>query len=412
MGITAEPLHEGTRRPAHARQQGPDASPGTLGTLLTGTAAGSAPRSPAPRSWPARPACGSGCSRRDRSRRATRVTWSCPSASASARPGASRTAGRADGGLGWTPPPSPVAEEATMSYKTPQETSAAAVVAGTRKANLTWDRALVGGFLGGAYIAFGSMVAIAVSSGPRPGALGHPADAVHRRGLLPRPDPRRRRRRGAAHRQHGAAADRAAPPQDHPEPARRQLRPGADRQPAGLAVRRLLPRLQDRRHRGVRRGGRVRRAGAHPGRRHRARQGLSPRATARSSCAPSAATGWSASRSGWPTAPRTSPARSSRSSSRSWPSSRWASTTSWRTCSSCRSATSSAPPGWAGATSSTTCIAFLGNPVGAGVFVAGLYWFLHLRGTPEVDDADRGRPGPAPTARAPRRAAASAGATT
>ncbi len=59
-----------------------------------------------------------------------------------------------------------------MSYKTPQETSASAVVAGMRKANLTWDRALVGGFLGGAYIAFGSLVAIAVSSGLDPKVWG------------------------------------------------------------------------------------------------------------------------------------------------------------------------------------------------------------------------------------------------
>ena len=59
-----------------------------------------------------------------------------------------------------------------MSYKTPQETSAAAVVAGMKKANLTWDRALVGGFLGGAYIAFGSLVAIAVSSGLDPEIWG------------------------------------------------------------------------------------------------------------------------------------------------------------------------------------------------------------------------------------------------
>jgi formate/nitrite transporter len=52
-----------------------------------------------------------------------------------------------------------------VAFKTPQETSAAAVVAGTRKATMSWDRALVGGFLAGAYIAFGSLVAIAVSSG-------------------------------------------------------------------------------------------------------------------------------------------------------------------------------------------------------------------------------------------------------
>jgi formate/nitrite transporter len=59
-----------------------------------------------------------------------------------------------------------------MSFKTPQETSAAAVVSGFRKATMSWDRALVGGFLAGAYIAFGSMVAIAVSSGLDPKTWG------------------------------------------------------------------------------------------------------------------------------------------------------------------------------------------------------------------------------------------------
>ncbi len=59
-----------------------------------------------------------------------------------------------------------------MSFKTPQETSAAAAVAGTRKATMTWDRALVGGFLAGAYIAFGGLLAIAVSSGLDPATWG------------------------------------------------------------------------------------------------------------------------------------------------------------------------------------------------------------------------------------------------
>src|SRR5437763_2055800 len=59
-----------------------------------------------------------------------------------------------------------------MTYKTPEETSAAAVVSGTRKANMSWDRALVGGFLAGAYIAFGGLVAITVSSGLDPKTWG------------------------------------------------------------------------------------------------------------------------------------------------------------------------------------------------------------------------------------------------
>jgi formate/nitrite transporter len=59
-----------------------------------------------------------------------------------------------------------------MAFKSPPEIAAAAVISGTRKANMTWDRALVGGFLAGAYIAFGSMVAIAVSSGLDPKSWG------------------------------------------------------------------------------------------------------------------------------------------------------------------------------------------------------------------------------------------------
>ena len=59
-----------------------------------------------------------------------------------------------------------------MASKTPQETAAAAVEAGTTKAKLSWDKALVGGFLAGAYIAFGGLVAIAVSSGLKPETWG------------------------------------------------------------------------------------------------------------------------------------------------------------------------------------------------------------------------------------------------
>ena len=59
-----------------------------------------------------------------------------------------------------------------MPVKTPQETAAAAVEAGTTKAGLSWDKALVGGFLAGAYIAFGGLVAIAVSSGLKPELWG------------------------------------------------------------------------------------------------------------------------------------------------------------------------------------------------------------------------------------------------
>src|SRR3954471_12684548 len=59
-----------------------------------------------------------------------------------------------------------------MALKTPPETAVAAVEAGTTKGSLSWDKALVGGFLAGAYIAFGGLVAIAVSSGLKPAIWG------------------------------------------------------------------------------------------------------------------------------------------------------------------------------------------------------------------------------------------------
>ncbi len=52
-----------------------------------------------------------------------------------------------------------------MSYNTPQQTAAAAVVSGTAKAQLGPGKALVGGFLAGAYIAFGGLLAIIASAG-------------------------------------------------------------------------------------------------------------------------------------------------------------------------------------------------------------------------------------------------------
>jgi formate/nitrite transporter len=52
-----------------------------------------------------------------------------------------------------------------MSYNTPQETADAAVASGTAKALLGPGKALVGGFLAGAYIAFGGLLAIIVTAG-------------------------------------------------------------------------------------------------------------------------------------------------------------------------------------------------------------------------------------------------------
>ncbi|MGN6688852.1 MAG: formate/nitrite transporter family protein [Actinomycetales bacterium] len=52
-----------------------------------------------------------------------------------------------------------------MGFKPPQEIAVAVVDAGSKKAYLSSDRMLVGGFLAGAYIAFAGLLAVVVSSG-------------------------------------------------------------------------------------------------------------------------------------------------------------------------------------------------------------------------------------------------------
>jgi len=59
-----------------------------------------------------------------------------------------------------------------MSAREPAETAEVAVKAGVKKAKRTWDQVLVSSFLAGAYIAFGGMVAITVSSGLDPKTWG------------------------------------------------------------------------------------------------------------------------------------------------------------------------------------------------------------------------------------------------
>jgi len=59
-----------------------------------------------------------------------------------------------------------------MSFKTPPQASEAAVVSGVSKAAQSWDKVLVGSFLAGAYIAFGGLLAISVSSGLDPKTWG------------------------------------------------------------------------------------------------------------------------------------------------------------------------------------------------------------------------------------------------
>src|SRR4051795_8834537 len=59
-----------------------------------------------------------------------------------------------------------------MAFKTPQGITEAGIQTGYTKANLKPGKALVGGFLAGAYIAFAGIVAISVSSGLDPKTWG------------------------------------------------------------------------------------------------------------------------------------------------------------------------------------------------------------------------------------------------
>lgn len=59
-----------------------------------------------------------------------------------------------------------------MTTKQPDEIARAAVDAGAKKVHVRWDKVLLGSFLAGAYIAFGGLVAITVSSGLDPGTWG------------------------------------------------------------------------------------------------------------------------------------------------------------------------------------------------------------------------------------------------
>jgi formate/nitrite transporter len=59
-----------------------------------------------------------------------------------------------------------------MTAKQPAEMAQVASETGEKKIHRTWDRVLVSAFLGGAYIAFGALVAITVSSGLDTGTWG------------------------------------------------------------------------------------------------------------------------------------------------------------------------------------------------------------------------------------------------
>jgi formate/nitrite transporter len=59
-----------------------------------------------------------------------------------------------------------------MSAREPQEMAQVAADTGAKKAHRSWDRVLVSAFLAGAYISFGGLVAITVSSGLKPETWG------------------------------------------------------------------------------------------------------------------------------------------------------------------------------------------------------------------------------------------------
>jgi formate/nitrite transporter len=59
-----------------------------------------------------------------------------------------------------------------MTAREPQEMAQVAAATGAKKVHRTWDRVLVSAFLAGAYIAFGGLVAITVSSGLDPATWG------------------------------------------------------------------------------------------------------------------------------------------------------------------------------------------------------------------------------------------------
>ncbi len=59
-----------------------------------------------------------------------------------------------------------------MAFKDPKAIAQAGVEKGQQKARLSWDKALVAGFLAGAYIAFGGLLATTVSAGMDPGLWG------------------------------------------------------------------------------------------------------------------------------------------------------------------------------------------------------------------------------------------------
>ncbi|MDQ1745127.1 MAG: formate transporter [Pseudonocardiales bacterium] len=94
------------------------------------------------------------------------MSYSLPRRSRTAPDGGGQPKGATAQQAGATQPSAPA------GYNTPQQTALAAVTSGTSKASLKPGNALVGGFLAGAYIAFGGLLAIVVSAGLDPKQWG------------------------------------------------------------------------------------------------------------------------------------------------------------------------------------------------------------------------------------------------
>jgi formate/nitrite transporter FocA (FNT family) len=206
-----------------------------------------------------------------------------------------------------------------MSYKPPKAIAKAGIETGATKAKLSWDKALVAGFLAGAYIAFAGLLAFTVTAGMPERIWGTLPSfftgAVFSLGLILVVIAGSELLTGnmalvpLAAMRGGASFKRLAENWFFVlvgNPLGSLFVAYFLAVKTGVGTAELpLARLE-----GI------------------ATRRRSRRPSCRSSCAASAATGSSASQSGWRWPPRTSPARSSRSSSRSWRSSRWASTTS------------------------------------------------------------------------------------
>src|SRR3954462_11469509 len=65
-----------------------------------------------------------------------------------------------------------IVKEDTVGYKDPKGITDAATAAGAAKARLPWHKALLAGFLAGAFIALGGLLAVSASAGLDPKVWG------------------------------------------------------------------------------------------------------------------------------------------------------------------------------------------------------------------------------------------------